>query len=67
VFLNGGATSVAMQTATVQTATSTVTNAFTFTGTAEDPSSTITANSGLGTDSAVFVKYIPANAVGADQ
>ena len=66
VFLNGGATSIVGETGSVGTATSTVTNAFAFTGTAESPSTTLTANSGLGTDSVVIVEYVPAGAVKAD-
>ncbi len=62
LFLNGGATAVAMQTGTITTATSSVTNAFAFTGTKDKPSQTITANSGLGTNSAVFVEYVPQGA-----
>lgn len=58
VFLNGGATSISAQTGTVTTATSSVSNAFAFTGTDSAPSATITANSSLGTDSLVAVEYV---------
>ena len=58
LFLNGGATSVSAQTGTVTTATSSVTNAFAFTGTDSAPSKTVTANSGLGTNSLVVVEYV---------
>lgn len=69
LFLNGAATSISAQTGTLVTgtATSTVTNAFTFNGTAESPSKTIIGNSGLGTNSLVIVRYLPAGAVGVDQ
>lgn len=66
-FLNGAATAIAMQTGTITTATSSVSNAFAFTGTAESPSATLTANPSLGTNSGVWIEYVPAGEVGADE
>jgi len=63
---SGSTTQTGWTTGTITTATSSVLNSLAFTGTAEKPSRTVTANSSLGAGSAVLIEYIPAGAVAAD-
>lgn len=65
-IMNGSTTITGAVTATVTTATSSVVNSLTFTGTAEAPSRTVTTNSSLGAGSLVVVEYIPAGQVQSD-